>query len=748
MKGTLFSADFVKDAMENPKLLEINTDTAFIDSALTHIDFTDFFQILENSNISELHVIYKPIYHSNIIAYLKNEVSTSLSFIENFVEYKESQNTLYPISVEDGDNKFILRLAYDASAIFDETYAKVDFNLYKLFEENADTSSIVETYHSSSDGYINTINYTVNDELVPDFVIKPFIPSKNSLNFLKSHNNETIEELVSNINFETEYILTKYITSVGNYTTSIRSFQIIYGNDLDICFLGEYEINAILDKPDSLELMVYENYSFLSKKHYYEFATNDIAISIGLYDETYILKESGSDKIKNLLEDDIVDSFSIAGYDTNEENSTNWEYSGSVLPVGSYNTSSVVYGNYEVLNGASVLHEIIVNGDSGFYSSAGTLLLSYKESEDTIKFRICKDLDVDDLCYDRLGNRKEIIEHNIVFLDTNDSINVRFLDVEETDNYIISGSEIIVHNAPCFIAGTKILMSDYSEKNIEDVVVGDKIISYNFSNSLIELDIVDKVTKREVLNTVKYIFEDGSELEATLDHPLYVKDKSWASYDNQLSNKMYNIGGVSKIEVGDYVKTSNDFKQIKSITENTNTSIVYNLSQIRNNHNFFANDALAHNRGIVFTSVFAAVFSCFTYNTPVKMWDATIKKIGDIVLGDYVLSYKDGEYVKGVVTDKLIHPTNSVVEVVKYKNMVSDRMHPHFSNGEWKPIHKANRVELGFQYVDNFYNLEIDGNVLFESEHNFIVEDLVVSGLGDNKLLNKTFKRQPIYECV
>jgi hypothetical protein len=206
MKGTLFSADFVKDAIGNPKLLEINTDTAFIDSALTHIDFTDFFQILENSNITELHVIYKPIYHSNIIAYLKNEVSTSLSFIENFVEYKESQNTLYPISVEDGDNKFILRLAYDASAIFDETYAKVDFNLYKLFEENNDTSSIVETYYSSSDGYINTINYSVNDELVPDFVIKTFNPSKNSLNFIKSHNNETIEELVSNINFETEYI--------------------------------------------------------------------------------------------------------------------------------------------------------------------------------------------------------------------------------------------------------------------------------------------------------------------------------------------------------------------------------------------------------------------------------------------------------------------------------------------------------------------------------------------------------------
>lgn len=743
MKGTLFSADFVKDANGNPKLLEINTDTACITEALQYIDFTNFFEILQNNNITELNVIYKPAYHFNLINYLESQVSQSLPLIESFVKHKEDISTIYPISIEDADNKFILRLAYDASAIFDETYAKVDFNLYKLFEENNDTSSIVETYHSSSNGYINTINYSVNGELLPDFVIKPLTPSKNSLNFLKSDNNETIEELVSNINFETEYVLTKYITSDGNYSTSIRSFQIIYGNDLDICFLGEYEISAILDKPTDLDLINYENYSFLSKKHYYEFATNDIALAVGLYDETYILKESGSDKIKNLLEDDVVDSFSIAGYDTNEENSSNWEYSGSILPLESYNTSSVLYGNYEILNGASVLHEIIVTGDSGFYSSAGTLLLSYKESEDTIKFRICKELDVDDLCYDRLGNRKEIIEHNIVFLDTNDAINVRFLDVEETDNYIISGSEIIVHNAPCFIAGTKILMSDFSYKNIEDVIIGDKIISYNLVENVTEIDIVDNITNREVNKTIKYIFQDDSELEATLDHPLYVKDKSWASYDNDLSNQMYNIGGVSKIEVGDYVKTSNDFKQIKSMVENNKSIMVYNLSNIRYNHNFFANDVLVHNRAIVF---FIAV--CFTSNTPIKMWDGSTKNIVDIEIGDTVLSYKDGEYVKGVVTDKLTHPTNDIIEVVKYKGMIADRLHPFYNNGEWRPICEADGVEFGIQYVDNFYNLEIDGNLLFESEHNFIVEDFIVSGLGDNELLNKTFKRQAVYECV
>jgi hypothetical protein len=128
------------------------------------------------------------------------------------------------------------------------------------------------------------------------------------------------------------------------------------------------------------------------------------------------------------------------------------------------------------------------------------------------------------------------------------------------------------------------------------------------------------------------------------------------------------------------------------------------------------------------------------------MWDTTTKKIGDIVLGDCVLSYRNGEYVKGVVTDKLTHPTNDIVEVVKCKGMIADRLHPFYDNGEWKPICEADGVDLGIQYVDNFYNLEIDGNLLFESEHNFIVEDFIVSGLGDNELLNKTFKRQAFYQ--
>jgi hypothetical protein len=171
------------------------------------------------------------------------------------------------------------------------------------------------------------------------------------------------------------------------------------------------------------------------------------------------------------------------------------------------------------------------------------------------------------------------------------------INTEESDLYILSGSNIVVHNAPCFVAGTKITMDDYTERNIEDIIVGNYIVSHNLNNSINETDIVESVTSREVNVTITYMFDDNDILEATVDHPIYVKGKGWSSYDNKLSNSMYNIiGNVAKIEVGDFVKTINGYAKIRNMIKNHKNKMVYNLSRVKHNNNFFANKILAHNR--------------------------------------------------------------------------------------------------------------------------------------------------------
>lgn len=747
MKGTLFSADFVKDSEGNLRLMELNTDTAVIDRAIPFFELDDFFNVLSGSNITELHVVYKSDFHKNLVNLLETTISSSYDFITTFERYEETIDTIYPTTVNDADNRFILRMAYDASAIFDDTYARVDFNTLNLFVENGDTGSVVEFFHSSSNGTANTINYNLNDGVYPDFVAKPLIPVKKSLEFIKlsdasSSVSERIDTLLNDSEYNSDKVISKYFPSTGSKSSSIRSFQIIYGSGLDICYLADYEIESILSYPETVDFETTSSYFVYPQKHYYEFATNDTSEEKGLVPETNILlDELGSNEIKNMSVGDVVDSFYIYGYSSDETQTSNWFESGSVIPSGSFNTSSIVYDNTSVEGNTIVVHDIQVESNDSFYSAGGTLLLAYKSSEDSIKFRTVKSLEVGDYCYDRLGNQKQITKHDILFLDNSGITDFNFLDVEETDNYIISGSNIVVHNAPCFVAGTKIKTSEDSYIPIELVKKGNQVLTYNFSEQKIEKKQVLETTEREISEVVEYTLENGTTLIATLDHPLYEITKGWSSYNNELSNKMYKLEQeVQKLEIGDTLKLSNGETKVINMKVLNGNFKVYNLSHVDGNNNFFAEDVLVHNR------VFG-IFSCFDYDTLVEMWNGSKKPIGLIQLGDEVKSYKDGQYVKGIVTDCLIHPVNDFADTTEMGSMISDRFHPFYENGEWKPISELKGAVLNRRFISEFYNLEIDGDK-DDSEHNYIVEGVIVSGLGDNERLNKKYKRQPIYERI
>ena len=72
MKGTLFSTDFVKDSNGNLRLLEINTDTAIVSSAIKQLDFTGFKQVLESNSITKVKTIHK-LYQEDIVEALKEK---------------------------------------------------------------------------------------------------------------------------------------------------------------------------------------------------------------------------------------------------------------------------------------------------------------------------------------------------------------------------------------------------------------------------------------------------------------------------------------------------------------------------------------------------------------------------------------------------------------------------------------------------------------------------------------------------
>ena len=163
MKGTLFSADFIKDADANLRLLELNTDSGFISNTLSsRFDFADFISILQSNNITELVLVYKA-FQKEFIEVLKTAIGTDATFITTVTEQVEDHNTIYPNNVTDSSEKFILRLAYDENALFDSTYCKDRANLQKLFYDNSATGSVPEFYYSGSEYEVNTLRSDVND---------------------------------------------------------------------------------------------------------------------------------------------------------------------------------------------------------------------------------------------------------------------------------------------------------------------------------------------------------------------------------------------------------------------------------------------------------------------------------------------------------------------------------------------------------------------------------------------------------
>jgi len=117
MKGTLFSADFIKDNDANLRLLEFNTDTGFISASLNYFDFTELNNVISSNSITKVHVVYK-----NIASGFVDLLSSSLEGIDSFTQTIEESNTIYPTSITDSADTFILRLAYDESALFDSQY--------------------------------------------------------------------------------------------------------------------------------------------------------------------------------------------------------------------------------------------------------------------------------------------------------------------------------------------------------------------------------------------------------------------------------------------------------------------------------------------------------------------------------------------------------------------------------------------------------------------------------------------------
>ncbi|WP_237179127.1 polymorphic toxin-type HINT domain-containing protein, partial [Paenibacillus sp. MMS18-CY102] len=115
----------------------------------------------------------------------------------------------------------------------------------------------------------------------------------------------------------------------------------------------------------------------------------------------------------------------------------------------------------------------------------------------------------------------------------------------------------------CFTAGTKI-QTDEGEKNIEDIEVGDKVLSKDEETGEVAYKEVTATFNHET-DEIYSIQVGGQTIESTFNHPFYVKDKGWTF--------------VKDLKVGDLlVQSDGNTLKIDSIELEQKHVTVYNMT--------------------------------------------------------------------------------------------------------------------------------------------------------------------------
>lgn len=152
----------------------------------------------------------------------------------------------------------------------------------------------------------------------------------------------------------------------------------------------------------------------------------------------------------------------------------------------------------------------------------------------------------------------------------------------------------IEYEDTCLAEGTKITMTDGSYKNIEDMSVGDRVLSYDIEHDKFTSWVV-KATGAPVHHV--YGLNDGL-MELTGDHPIYIMKSDDRTGPGAIEAKRTKVRlkqEIMAVEVGDYVYTlEGELVEITSITPVSEPVQTYNILSLSGRRTFFANDILVY----------------------------------------------------------------------------------------------------------------------------------------------------------
>lgn len=152
----------------------------------------------------------------------------------------------------------------------------------------------------------------------------------------------------------------------------------------------------------------------------------------------------------------------------------------------------------------------------------------------------------------------------------------------------------------CFVAGTKITMADGTTKNIEEVKVGDRVLSMDVTRMKITRERVTKTfTNPPARDLCRITFDNGSINVNTTSHPYWVSGKGWCSVDPAAFSKVEGVE-AKQLNAGDVCLMEENGHPVSISVIRLDTSPqppqpTFNFD-VENTRCYFANGILVHNK--------------------------------------------------------------------------------------------------------------------------------------------------------
>lgn len=146
----------------------------------------------------------------------------------------------------------------------------------------------------------------------------------------------------------------------------------------------------------------------------------------------------------------------------------------------------------------------------------------------------------------------------------------------------------------CFCE-TTLVSTTNGAKRIKDIRVGDNVVSYDDKLNEVYVDTVTHTAESAHNICAIIMFDNGTTLKATVDHPLMVAIKGWCAVSTDGIEKMYGVC-VKQLEVGDEcMMCEGDKVSVTTVTsiEVIPCSEIFYCLATKKTHNFLANGIVA-----------------------------------------------------------------------------------------------------------------------------------------------------------